>query len=178
MTSHPLPDAALDDRLVNLHTIIVDGIEVIPSVLDRILAKRQIVDDCWIWCGYTRSGYGSISVHNTQVRIPRIIATWCYGPIPAGMSALHHCDTPKCFRPNHIFLGSQIDNINDMRAKSRGINPQPAFGMNNFNAHLSDAEIAALRAASHGATQREIARQFGVSQSTVWRLIHGVMRAI
>jgi len=42
-----------------------------------------------------------------------------YGPIPKGMSVLHKCDNPPCVRPDHLFLGTQQDNLQDMRNKGR-----------------------------------------------------------
>lgn len=45
------------------------------------------------------------------------------GHIPAGMIVMHTCDNPPCCNPSHLVLGTQAENLADMRAKGRGVNP-------------------------------------------------------
>lgn len=76
--------------------------------------------DCWIWTASTDIyGYGIVGVGGRNKGAHR--ASWEIhnGPIPEGLKVLHHCDNPPCVRPNHLFLGTQKDNMDDMNAKGR-----------------------------------------------------------
>ena len=77
---------------------------------------------CWLWDGAaTRDGYGLVTIapQKWPHRVHRLAWEEAYGPIPAGMSVLHRCDVPACCNPNHLFLGSQQDNVTDMQEKGR-----------------------------------------------------------
>lgn len=45
----------------------------------------------------------------------------CFGPVPDGLKVLHHCDNPPCRQPLHLFVGTQADNMRDMREKGRNV---------------------------------------------------------
>lgn len=80
---------------------------------------------CWEWTGATvKDGYGRVELSHLGKRIRAVMAhrlSWGIhmGPIPPGMSVLHHCDNPPCVNPAHLFLGTQADNIRDMILKGR-----------------------------------------------------------
>jgi hypothetical protein len=77
-------------------------------------------DGCWERGGSDRHGYGLISIHNRQQLAHRYSWELHNGPIPTGINVCHHCDNPRCVRPDHLFLGTQKDNLRDMSAKGRG----------------------------------------------------------
>jgi hypothetical protein len=92
--------------------------------MDKILERSMPVpfSGCWIWLGaIDGAGYG----HKGDGRRGRTIGAhrWAWkivnGPIPRGMSVCHRCDVPLCVNPDHLFLGSQKDNLQDMRTKGR-----------------------------------------------------------
>jgi hypothetical protein len=89
-----------------------------------------------------------------------------YGPIPDGMQVCHHCDNPSCCRPDHLFLGTNQDNTDDKRAKGR----QPIGVMHYLRRLPKDAETTIADLVASGLSQRCIAQQWGVAQSTVSRL--------
>lgn len=87
---------------------------------DRFWAKVAKGDDCWLWtgavAGYPGNDYGAFNkgkAHRFSWELHR-------GPIPAGLFVLHKCDVTRCVRPDHLFLGTQKDNMQDMVAKGRG----------------------------------------------------------
>jgi hypothetical protein len=76
--------------------------------------------DCWLWRGNTNGRYGVMSVgHNENVYAHRFAWTSANGTIPHGQFVLHHCDRPRCVRPEHLFLGTQRDNLDDCANKGR-----------------------------------------------------------
>ena len=98
-------------------------VRVIP-IEDRIWKFVQKTDGCWEWTGQRCArGYGLVAVtHTTVRRAHRVIWELVNGPIPAGMVICHHCDNPPCVRPDHLFIGTQADNMRDMQAKGRRAN--------------------------------------------------------
>lgn len=91
---------------------------------DRIVPEPNT--GCHIWMGTVcRLGYGRIrrpgSPRNSSpVLVHRIAWEREFGPIPDGLKVCHRCDNPSCVNPDHLFLGTQRDNLRDMFAKGRG----------------------------------------------------------
>jgi len=137
-------------------------------------------DDCWPWTGYLyKTGYGGTEFSGKPIYAHRLAWIVHYGPITGSLEVLHSCDNPPCCNHAHLFLGTQLDNIADMNAKGRGAAPPIHRGEANPKATLTDAQVAELRllAAGGNLKQRDLAARFGVSQSTVCRLIHQHTRA-
>jgi len=75
-------------------------------------------DECWLWTGAkTPLGYGVFSRHNRYAH--RIAYERAYGSIPDDMGVCHHCDTPSCVNPRHLFPGTHKDNTWDSLRKHR-----------------------------------------------------------
>lgn len=88
-----------------------------------------------------------------------------HGPIPKGLCVLHRCDVPACVRPDHLFLGTQVENIADMFAKGRQQRSRGERCGNSKLARIQVREILRRRAA--GETQSELARHFGTCQANI-----------
>jgi hypothetical protein len=91
--------------------------------LDRRLKAGVTIDPktgCHVWTGskYGR-GYG-----NLQIATHRLAWELANGPIPEGLSILHRCDNPACCNPDHLFLGTQADNMADKVRKGRARGPR------------------------------------------------------
>src|SRR3990167_3764637 len=155
--------AILEDRNTNL--------------FHRFCRNIKITGDCWRWQGYKKNGYGSISVNNYDVYAHRLAFEAINGEIGSGTSVLHKCDNPACVNPKHLFAGSQLDNIADMRAKGKASNPPTHAGESHPKATLTDMQIHNIRQLSNQ-TQRKLAKMFGVSQSTIWRIRHSRTRSM
>lgn len=89
-------------------------------ILERLKNKSEIRDDCWEWHGgRSRNGYGLICCEGKMKGTHRVSWIVHNGPIPGGLYVLHKCDNPCCWRPDHLFLGTQKDNMRDMHEKGR-----------------------------------------------------------
>lgn len=121
--------------------------------------------DCWEFQGGKhRFGYGMINMSGTkatEVTTAHAVA-WeiANGPIPNGMFVLHRCDNPACCRPDHLFLGTHQDNMDDMKAKGRGRN-----GSSHFRSKLSEED--AQRIKEDPRSHYEIAADYGLVRQAV-----------
>ena len=143
------------------------------SVLGRWLKYVLVGDGCWIWDGAkTTGGYGHIRADGGRLRqAHRVGYEQLVGPIPPGLVACHRCDNPACVRPDHLFLGTQQENNDDMRAKGRG---RRLVGERSPHSKLTKDVIAEMRAErSRGLLLREIAALHGVAITTAHRAILG-----
>ena len=128
---------------------------------------------CFEWQrSVNAKGYGKIrldGVHHNASRVAWIIV---YGEIPPRTYVCHHCDNPRCIRPDHLFLGTPADNSGDMAQKGRA-----AKGEANGFSRLTEGQVAILRKARREKGRfwgvREYARLFGVSRTTIQRAANG-----
>ena len=84
----------------------------------RFWSKVKKSDGCWEWTSFRNTkGYGQVGHFHKLYYAHR--ASWIIknGEIPKGMCALHKCDNPPCVRPDHLFLGTKLDNWLDQKKK-------------------------------------------------------------
>jgi HNH endonuclease len=87
----------------------------------RFWPKVKKTATCWLWTGYIdNKGYGKMWRRPQKAAIASRVSWELHnGPIPEGMNVLHRCDNPACVRPEHLFLGTIMDNNRDRYAKGR-----------------------------------------------------------
>lgn len=119
-------------------------------------------------------GYGIISAGtkaNPLVRRAHCVA-WelVHGPVPDGMCVLHKCDRPSCVNVEHLFLGTQEDNIQDMVSKER-----QSRGSKHARARMTEEDVLSMRRRykSGEATQRQLAREYGYAADYISKVING-----
>jgi len=77
-------------------------------------------DSCWLWVGgISGSGYGNTRTKGKNMTAHRLSYIIHFGEIPSNKMVLHRCDNKLCVNPNHLFIGTANDNIQDMISKSR-----------------------------------------------------------
>jgi HNH endonuclease len=140
---------------------------------DRFWNKVKKTNTCWLWtAGQQGNGYGTFRTKNPRRHVLAHRMAWelTYGPIPEGKQVCHHCDTRHCIRPDHLFLGTQCDNIRDAFRKGRFPVNHGKWnkGEVNGSAKLTAADVTKIR--SMTGTQQEIANIFGINQSHVSRI--------
>lgn len=143
----------------------------------RFWEKVERGPDCWLWRGTIKDRrYGVIGLPVKGFRYAhRLSYELHFGPIPPGLSVLHRCDNPPCVRPDHLFLGTQRDNLADMRAKGREAGPgtRVNFGEQNGRAVLDWPKVIRIRQRhANGEQIKTIARDLGVGQTTIANIVH------
>jgi hypothetical protein len=137
----------------------------------RFWGKVQKGEGCWEWQGHLgRNGYG-LFLHDGLYSGPhRFSWELHYGPIPAGMHVCHHCDNPPCVRPDHLFLGTPLDNIRDMAAKGRRAT---LSGEKSATAKLGAEAVRLIRVryAAGGITQKQLATEFGMGHTAIGQIV-------
>jgi hypothetical protein len=96
--------------------------EKYPSIRECLESgfKRGKLSDCWVWKKSIDSGgYGLLWWKGKHYKAHRVSYEVYKGSIPSGSLACHWCDNRKCVNPNHLFLGSQKDNVQDCISKDR-----------------------------------------------------------
>lgn len=137
----------------------------------RFWAKVLQTEACWIWRGAVdKDGYGyyAFAEGEKKNKAHHLAFEDQIGPIPLGLFVLHHCDNPPCVNPQHLFLGTQQDNLADMCAKGRQARGE-SHGLSQLN---SDDIIAIRRFKQERVPQHAIAKWFGISQGNVSNIIH------
>ncbi len=139
--------------------------------------------NCIEWDGSRQAdGYGQLTVQGsngvwTTLRVHRLVWEIFHGPIPPGMCVCHHCDNPPCIRVDHLFLGTNADNVADRDAKGR-----QAWGERHARATLTAKQVLEIRAEYElGAPKGDLARQYGATLDCIraiverrsWRHLEG-----
>ena len=142
----------------------------IPITTERIEEKVEKIPEggCWIWMGATSvRGYGQLISHARKHYAHRASYEAFVGSIPDGMNVCHACDNVYCVNPAHLFLGTQKQNLEDMARKRRS-----TWGERNPMAKLTLKDASLIKQMKKdGAKTKELAKQFGVSNSNITAII-------
>jgi hypothetical protein len=135
--------------------------------IDRFYDKVTIVSEsgCWIWTGAVSNGYGSLKVDGQNIRAHRFSYEVHCGEIEDGNVICHSCDVPLCVNPDHLWSGTQSENILDCSKKGRHVANRAKLSAEQKN------EILSIYTGKHG-QQSELARLYNVSQATIWNIVN------
>jgi hypothetical protein len=101
-------------------------IQVDDSTRNEFWSKVKKTATCWNWKGSTNYTYGLFIIKRKLFFAHRFVWLITNGPIPEAMLVCHTCDNTLCVRPNHLFLGTQADNMRDCKEKGRMRNQNTA----------------------------------------------------
>lgn len=141
---------------------------------ERFWEKVNKTESCWPWTAATNPlGYGIFGLAPGQnVLAHRFSWSLVHGPIQDDLQICHDCpngDCPSCCRPDHLFIGTQLDNMRDSVKKKRN-----AFGERNGHAKVTEAQVIEMRKLrSNGMTLRALAEQFGIHSTSVLQIVTG-----
>lgn len=143
----------------------------------KFLSRVRKTKFCWLWEGAILKpyGYGVFSIGQGTYRAHRIAYELFIGIIPEGLLVCHSCDNRACVNPRHLWLGTHADNTADMHSKGRGFIPSPPKGINHHKAKLTEKDVEQIkkRYAKGNIFQKDLAKEFGVRQSTIGNIITG-----
>jgi HNH endonuclease len=149
------------------------------SFEQRFWKYVQKTDGCWLWTGFRDvNGYGHLRIGRYQEgQVTAQRASWIvhFGPIPDGLYVLHKCDVPWCVRPDHLYLGTQKQNLQDMAARGRHWlqgRGHLVAGDKGANARLTWPVVDAIREAhANGESRVSLARYYGVTPNNIGLIV-------
>lgn len=144
---------------------------------------------CWLWTGaVTPSGYGKLKIGGRKGKFwvaSRVAWSLHFGPIPSGLFVCHRCDNPPCCNPDHLFLGSHKENMQDCSKKRRCSSHRNPVAARAFMRNATQVRSGSLHPRSRltedmcekiremQGSQVALAAMFGVSPSTIWSIRSG-----
>jgi HNH endonuclease len=145
-----------------------ENLSRIKKYFDKYAVKQE---ECWDWKGIIDStGYTVLGI---RPHIKGHRASWIIhkGPIPIGMNVCHSCDNRKCTNPEHLWIGSQKENIQDKIKKGRANTPK---GSDLKQAKLKEEDVEYIKILLiEGLTCGDIARYYEVSRKIISRIKNG-----
>ena len=140
-------------------------------LMDNFKNNLSFENKCWEWHGrLTRAGYGHVFYKGSTKTAHRISYKYFKGEIPKKMNVCHICDNKKCFNPNHLWLGTTQENIQDAYDIGLIIGKR---GSKNPMSKLKEYQIIEIRKLiKEGKANTEIAKIYGVIHQTISLIKH------
>lgn len=130
--------------------------------------KKGDVNECWEWLASTSDkGYGQVVWKGKHFLAHRISWELKNGSIPRDKVIMHRCDNPGCNNPAHLLLGTQADNLKDMRLKGR-----EAKGEKHGRRKLTEQQAKEILASD--VSQTALGKKYNVSRRTVNFIKNGI----
>ena len=144
------------------------------------MVDKRTKDECWEWLGgHNHAGYGNFKyypdIKDRKKRHTIVAHRFSYiiakGEFSRDLLILHKCDNPGCVNPNHLFIGTQLDNMRDMVSKGRGCSH---IGTKNGRAKLDEDKVRNIKAMiKDGKTDKILSNIYNVAPVTIWQIRKG-----
>lgn len=154
---------------------------VMPAARRRFasLVRWAPGEACWEWAGFRQPrpggilSYGPFCVRKRKTLAHRMAWMLVHGPIAAGLVVRHRCDNVACVRPDHLLVGTQAENLADMRARGRACFPQIRTGAAHHAARLTPEKVRELRAlyAAGGISFAAMGEHFGIHPTSAHAIV-------
>jgi hypothetical protein len=150
----------------------------LPTLAERWARRvEKSADGCWLWTGALTVGYGSIGGRQdgrpVSLLAHRVAWELFRGPIPEGIFICHKCDVRRCVNPDHLFLGTQADNMHDAATKGRLNGRNTSHSERHYHTKLTEHDVRYIRwSYGAGVSQNTLARQFGLTKGAIGHIVH------
>lgn len=145
------------------------------KLLSRMVKADGPLDtQCWIWTwGQDGAGYGHVWWKGKVWGTHRLSYIVFVGPIPPNLDCLHHCDDKACIRPNHLYLGTDLDNVNDRIRRGRS---KHYVGEAHCSATLTEVEVSHIKflALEEQLSLSQIGELYGTTYGNVFMIKKGL----
>lgn len=145
------------------------------DIVERFYTKiDRSSNNCWIWKGRkTKGGYGNVDIiHDGKwrgINAHRLSYLLIHGEVPDNIHVCHSCDNPPCCRPDHLWLGTFEENMQDAIDKGRKDNTGEKNGRRKINWETVN-EIRACK----DKTRNELAKEYGLKKMQVGNIIRNI----
>jgi hypothetical protein len=137
----------------------------------HLYVNKTGINGCWIWTrigSISKKGYGTFQIKGKIKYVHRIFYEKYKGKIPKKMCVCHKCDVPLCCNPDHLFLGTQQENIKDMINKKRD---KKSKGEDHKNCIMSEEHAKEIKTKfKDGLSIKEIYHLYMYSYSSIWKI--------
>lgn len=142
------------------------------DIYERFSEKYKVNQEtgCWEWIACIgTNGYGAIGFNGKKTSAHRIAYELFNNEIPEGMHVCHRCDNRKCVNPDHLFIGTRQDNMDDMKSKKRQV-----YGEKHPSTQFSEQDIFNIfEKYSKGMSALGISREYQCERTQIWQILTG-----
>jgi len=144
--------------------------QLTPQQVNRFWSHVTKTPTCWIWHGSkNKDNYGVYSANGVTYLAHRLAWLLIKGSIPDGKIIMHSCDNPACCNPEHLSIGTHMDNAIDRLSKNRG-----AKGESINTAKLTESDVLKIRELfADGVSGLALSVEYDVRPSTIYRISNG-----